>query len=300
MNKTYHIPALLEETLDGLRINPEGDYVDVTFGGGGHSSAILQRLNAGQLIAFDQDTDAHKNQFKDDNFVLFNSNFKYTRNFLKYININKVDGIIADLGISTHHIDEPELGFSFRFDAPLSMRMNRNMKFDAQKLINSYPVTKLSDVLKNFGDLKNSYKIALAIAKSRKKQKISTTFDLLKVLQPFIPKKQEQKFLAKVFQALRIEVNDEINVLRDFLETVPEILKPNGRIAVISYHSIEDKIVKNFFRTGNFSGQRQTDMYGNLIRPLNPINNKVIVPSEDEIKQNNRARSAKLRIAEKK
>lgn len=299
MNETYHIPALLNESIDALNIKPEGVYIDATFGGGGHSSVILDKLTTGKLIAFDQDIDAHNNKIDKENFVLLHSNFQHLKQFLDYLKIETVDGILADLGISTHHIDEPQRGFSFRFDAKLDMRMNRNQVFDAKKLINSYREADLKRIFKNYGDLKNNHQLAVAISKARRKKEISTTFELVEVVEKFILKKAEQKFLAKIFQAIRIEVNDELGTLKSFLEQIPEVLNENGRVAIISYHSLEDKLVKNFFRTGNFDGKRETDMYGNILRPLSPINNKVIVPSENEIKKNNRARSAKLRIAEK-
>ncbi len=299
MNKEYHIPALLDETITGLDVKPNGIYVDATFGGGGHSSEILKNLTTGQLIAFDQDEDAQKNSFDADNFVLVRSNFQYVKQFLHYFKIKKIDGIIADLGISTHHIDEPERGFSFRFDAHLDMRMNKNQSIDAKKVINNYAEQDLKNIFKNYGDLKNAHQIAKIISISRRKKEINTTFELVKVLENVLPKKNEHKFLAKIFQAVRIEVNKELQTLKILLQQIPEILSENGRVAIISYHSLEDKLVKNFFRTGNFEGQRNTDMYGNVLRPLEPLNSKVIVPNDEEIALNNRARSAKLRIAKK-
>nr|MBN2893170.1 16S rRNA (cytosine(1402)-N(4))-methyltransferase RsmH [Bacteroidales bacterium] len=299
MNKEYHIPALLHQTVDGINIKPDGIYIDATFGGGGHSALLLSKLTTGQLIAFDQDLDAHKNAFNDKKFTLFHSNFAYIQNFLDYLKIDGVDGIIADLGLSTHHIDVPERGFSFRFDAPLDMRMNTNQEFDAKKLINNYKEADLRNIFKNYGELNNAHQLAVAISKARRQKELKTTFDLVKAFEKFIPKKTEHKFLAKIFQAIRIEVNNEIGTLEKFLLAIPGVLNDKGRAAIISYHSLEDKLVKNFFRTGNLEGKRITDMYGNVIRPLEPINNKVIVPDDLEIDENNRARSAKLRIAEK-
>lgn len=299
MTNIYHIPALLNESIDALNISESGIYVDATFGGGGHSREIFKNLTSGKLIAFDQDLDAHKNAWKADNFILIHSNFSKIKNFIDYLKINQVDGILADLGLSTHHIDMPERGFSFRFEANLDMRMNTEQEIDAQYIVNNYSQQQLSDILKNFGEVQGAYKIAGEIVNKRKAKRIKTTFDLVKAIEKFTPKKNEQKFLAKIFQAIRIEVNNEIETLKDFLENSTKVLKQGGRFAVISYHSLEDKLVKNFFRTGNFEGERITDMYGNLLSPLKPINNKVIVPSEEEIEQNNRARSAKLRIAEK-
>ncbi len=299
MTGVYHIPALLNETIDALNIKPDGIYVDATFGGGGHSRAIFERLTSGKLIAFDQDSDAAENAWEADNFILIHANFSYIRNFIEYLKIDKVDGILADLGVSTHHIDVPERGFSFRFDAPLDMRMNTEKQIDAKYVINDYDEQKLADIFFYYGELKNARKIAKTIVNCRKNKAIETTFELVECLKNLIPKKNENKFLAQVFQAVRIEVNDEINTLKTFIEQATELLKKSGRLAIISYHSLEDKLVKNFFKNGNFEGKRVTDMYGNQIRPLKPINNKVIVPSDEEIKQNNRVRSAKLRIAEK-
>ena len=299
MTGVYHIPALLNETIDALNIKPDGIYVDATFGGGGHSRAIFERLTSGKLIAFDQDSDAAENAWDADNFILIHTNFSYIRNFLEYLKIDKVDGILADLGLSTHHIDVPERGFSFRFDAPLDMRMNTEKQIDAKLVVNNYDEQKLADIFFYYGELKNARKIAKTIVNCRKNKAIETTFELVECLKNLIPKKNENKFLAQVFQAVRIEVNDEINTLKTFIEQATELLKKSGRLAIISYHSLEDKLVKNFFKNGNFEGKRVTDMYGNQIRPLRPINNKVIVPSDEEIKQNNRVRSAKLRIAEK-
>lgn len=300
MNETYHIPALLNETIKGLDINPDGIYIDATFGGGGHSKAIFDKLSKkGKLIAFDQDKDALANAWKADNFILINSNFAYIKNFVEFLKIEKVDGILADLGISTHHIDKPERGFSFRFNAKLDMRMNNEKQLDAHYIVNNYKTEKLTEIFRKYSNLKNAKQIANAIDKARKVKKIDTTFDLIESIKHLAPRNTENKFYAQVFQAIRIEVNDEMGNLKTFLEQATELLKTGGRIAIISYHSIEDKLVKNYFRNGNFEGKRITDMYGNQIRKLKPLNNKVIVPDEKEIETNNRARSAKLRIAEK-
>ena len=300
MNNSYHTPALLNQSVDALNISADGIYVDATFGGGGHSKKIFEKLSdAGKLIAFDQDIDAQQNAWEADNFILIHSNFRFIKNFVDYLKIEKVDGILADLGLSTHHIDVPERGFSFRFDAPLDMRMNTSQTIDAKYIINTYTHDKLYKILNEYGDVKGAYKIAQEIVNQRNRRKIRTTFDLIDVIKKYIPKNAEHKFLAKIFQALRIEVNDEITTLKEFLVSSVQVLGIGGRLAVISYHSLEDKIVKSFFKTGNFENERITDFYGNLIRSLNPINNKVIIPDDDEIIINNRARSAKLRVAEK-
>lgn len=300
MNEIYHIPALLNQTIEGLNIKPNGIYIDATFGGGGHSRAIFDKLSKkGKLIAFDQDKDALANAWKADNFILINSNFAYIKNFVEYLKLDKVDGILADLGISTHHIDMPERGFSFRFNAKLDMRMNTEKELDAHYVVNNYKTEKLTEIFKKYSNLKNAKQIANTIDKNRKVKKINTTFDLIESIKHLAPRNTENKFYAQVFQAIRIEVNDEMGSLKRFIEQATELLKTGGRIAIISYHSIEDKLVKNYFKNGNFEGERITDMYGNQIRKLKPLNNKVIVPDEKEIETNNRARSAKLRIAEK-
>jgi len=300
MNNPYHTPALLQQSIDSLNISENGVYIDATFGGGGHSRVIFEKLSEkGRLIAFDQDVDAHKNAWEADNFILVHSNFQFIKNFTDYLKIDKVDGILADLGLSTHHIDVPERGFSFRFDAPLDMRMNTSQEIDAKYIINTYSQDKIFKILKDFGDVKGAYKIAELIVSQRNKRSIRTTFEFNKALERFTPKNAEHKFLAKIYQAIRIVVNDEINTLKQFLQSSVDVLGEGGRLAVISYHSLEDKLVKSFFKTGNFDNERKTDFYGNVIRPLNPINNKVIVPSDDEIIANNRARSAKLRVAKK-
>lgn len=299
MNRNYHIPVLLHQAIEGLNINPKGTYVDATFGGGGHSSFILNKLSTGKLIAFDADSQAMNNDLNADNFLFIHANFRFIKNFLLYQNIKKVDGILADLGISTHHIDCPQRGFSFRFDADLDMRMNPQQNFSAKDVVNDYSKKKLTDIFKNYADLKNAHNIARTIVQRRNINKINSTFDLVEAIIKFVPRKAKNKFLAKIFQAIRIEVNDEINNLKCFLTDSVELLNKNSRFVIISYHSIEDKVVKNFFKTGNFNGELKTDMYGNKIRPLKPVNKKVIKPGDDEIEKNNRARSAKLRIAEK-
>lgn len=295
----YHIPALLHETVDGLNIKPDGTYVDVTFGGGGHSREILNRLGKnGKLIAFDQDADAMNNIEPDDRFIFVKSNFRYLKNFLKYHGIEKVDGILADLGVSSHHFDEAERGFSFRFDGPLDMRMNTTSKVTAEKVVNTYTEEQLSDVFYLYGELHNARKIAKRIVIEREKEKIAGIFQLIELLKPFFGREKEKKDMARVFQALRIEVNSEMEVLRELLEQSVEVLNPGGRISVLTYHSLEDRLVKNFFRSGNFEGKIEKDFFGNVIAPVKPINNKVIVADEAEVERNPRARSAKLRIAE--
>ena len=301
MNTPYHIAALLQPTVDGLNIKPDGIYVDVTFGGGGHAREILKRLGKnGKLFGFDQDEDAIENAIDDSRFVFVRSNFCFLKNFLKYHNIEKVDGIIADLGVSFHHFDEEERGFSFRFDSDLDMRMNKRAKLSASVVLNNYSEEDLANVFYLYGEFHNSRRIASAIVKSRNAQPIKTTGELLEILKPFFNKNKEKKDLARVFQALRIEVNSEMETLKQMLLQAQEMLSAGGRLSVITYHSLEDRLVKNFIKTGNFEGKQEKDFYGNLITPFMAINNKVIVPSDEEIEQNPRSRSAKLRIAEKK
>lgn len=296
----YHIPALLNECIDGLNISPNGTYIDVTFGGGGHSRGIIERLGTnGKLFSFDQDSDAEKNIIADKRFTFVKSNFRFLKNFMKYHNIEQVDGIIADLGVSFHHFDEAERGFSFRFDGKLDMRMNRRGGNSAAEVINKYPESKIADILYYYGEMRNARKIAAEIVKKRESKVIETTSDLLSIIKGMINPKQEKKELAQIFQALRIEVNDEMTSLKSMLQQSVEMLKPGGRIVVLTYHSLEDRIVKDFFRYGNFDGKAEQDFFGRLIAPLKQINNKVITPSEEEIERNPRSRSAKLRIAEK-
>lgn len=301
MANIYHIPALLNESIDGLNINPSGVYVDVTFGGGGHSKEILSRLNdKGRLFSFDQDSDAIQNAFGDERFTFIRSNFRYLKNFLSFYGIDSVDGIIADLGVSFHHFDSPERGFSFRSDANLDMRMNTRALKTAKAVLNDYTEDKLADVFYLYGELRNARKIASLIVKARKKQSIDTTTAFTEVLKPLLPREKDNKILAQVYQALRIEVNDELIALEEMLTSGLNVLKPGGRFSVISYHSLEDRMVKNFFRTGNLEGEIVKDFFGNIETPFNLIKRKVIVPTEDEQLNNPRSRSAKLRIVEKK
>lgn len=296
----YHIPALLHETIDGLNIKPDGIYVDVTFGGGGHSREILNRLGPkGRLFAFDQDLDAIANIIDDPRFTFVRSNFRFMKNFLQYHNVEKVDGILADLGVSSHHFDEEERGFSFRFDGALDMRMNTKSQITAASILNNYTEEQLADVFYLYGELHNSRKIARTIAQQRQKAPFETIFQFLEVLKPYFAREKEKKDMARVFQALRIEVNKEMEVLRCLLNQSIEVLNDEGRIAILTYHSLEDRLVKNFFKAGNFGGKIEKDFYGNIIAPLQPVNNKVIVATDEEIAENPRVRSAKLRIAEK-
>jgi 16S rRNA (cytosine1402-N4)-methyltransferase len=298
---TYHIPALLYESVNGLNINPDGVYVDVTFGGGGHSKEILSRLEKnGKLIAFDHDEEAIKNAIDDPRFVFVRSNFRFLKNFLRYHEIDEVDGVLADLGVSSHHFDDAERGFSFRFSGKLDMRMNRNAAKTAADILNDYSEERLSDMFFRFGELKNARRIASEVVAFRQKTKIENIDDLLQILDPFVRKDKEKKTLAQAFQALRIEVNSEITALTDMLLQALQVLKPGGRLSVISYHSLEDRLVKNFFKTGNFEGKPVKDFFGNLETPFEIINRKVIIPSEEEMRENPRARSAKLRVAEKR
>ena len=296
----YHIPALLEECMQGLDIKPSGNYVDVTFGGGGHSREILKRLGAdGHLYSFDQDEDAQRNIVDDSRFTFVYSNFKYLKNFMHYHGVDGVDGILADVGVSFHHFDDSERGFSFRFDAPLDMRMNKKARFTAADILATYDDRKLAQLFSLYGELRNAHRIAAAIVAKRDKGGVKTTGQLLEVVSPFINRKQEKKELAQLFQALRIEVNNEMDSLRNMLKQASEILNPGGRLVVITYHSLEDRIVKNFIKTGNVEGVVEKDFFGRVNAPLRAVNNKVIVPSDEEVERNPRARSAKLRIAEK-
>jgi len=295
----YHVPALLKESIDGLQIKPNGIYVDVTFGGGGHSREIIKYINTGKLVAFDQDDDALPNLINDDRFVFVNHNFRFLKNFLKYHKIDKVDGLLADLGVSSHHFDDPERGFSFRHDGELDMRMNQSAKVSAKNVVNEYSEADLAKILWEYGELKNSRKLARAIADQRSEKKIETIKEFTDVLMPYLPKYSEHKFLAKVFQALRIEVNREMEFLKDMLLQTIDVIKPGGRLVVITYHSLEDRIVKNFIRNGLFKGEVEKDFFGNTKVPFKAVNRKIIVPTDLEIEQNNRVRSAKLRIAER-
>ncbi|MBO7258860.1 MAG: 16S rRNA (cytosine(1402)-N(4))-methyltransferase RsmH [Paludibacteraceae bacterium] len=296
----YHIPVLCEQTIDLLQIKPDGTYVDVTFGGGGHSRAIMSRLeDGGRLLGFDQDMDAYNNRIDDDRFIFVRSNFRYISNFLRYHAIDAVDGILADLGVSSHHFDDQTRGFSFRFDGNLDMRMNQQAGKSAADVVNGYSEEALADVFYLYGELKSARKIARAIVNNRSKGAITQVQDLLRVLQPYVGRDKEKKELAQIFQALRIEVNDEMAALQKLLQSSLEALKPGGRMAVLTYHSLEDRLVKNFFRSGNLEGKIEKDFYGNVLSPWKLVNNKVIVADEQELTLNPRSRSAKLRVAEK-
>ena len=293
----YHNPVLLQESIDALSIKEDGVYVDVTFGGGGHSREILKRLGEnGKLFGFDQDPDALGNVIDDERFVLIPENFRYISRFLRFNGVRKVDGILADLGVSSHQFDEAERGFSTRFDGDLDMRMNQKSKVSAKEIVNKYSEEKLAEILFLYGELRNSRNIAKTIVEKRAEEKIDTSFQLRKVLQKYLPKAKEHKIIAQIFQAIRIEVNEELDVLKEFLEQIPNLLKDEGRLSVISYHSLEDRLVKRFIRTGLFSGEPEKDFFGNTSEPLKKVG-KLIVPTPQEIKLNNRARSAKLRIA---
>lgn len=301
MENVYHIPVLLQETVDGLNINPDGIYVDVTFGGGGHSREILSRLSPkGHLYSFDQDEDAEQNIIQDNRFTFVRSNFRYIKNWMRYYGIEQVDGILADLGVSSHHFDAQERGFSFRFDAPLDMRMNQKAQRTAADILNEYSEAQLADLFYLYGELKNARKIAAAVVKNRNNQRIETTGDLMNIIKVFFERDREKKELAKVFQALRIEVNQEMQALKEMLTASAVLLKAGGRLSVLTYHSLEDRMVKNLIKTGNVEGHVDKDFFGNTNAPLKMVNNKVIIASEEEQTRNPRSRSAKLRIAEKK
>ena len=299
INKNYHTPVLLKESVDGLNIIEDGVYVDVTFGGGGHSKEILSRLGQkGSLIAFDQDKDSKMNLINDNRLLLINENFMYLKKFLKLNNILKVDGILADFGISSHQIDKPDRGFSYRFNSDLDMRMDNNNPLSASHILNKYSSEDLNKIFKEYGELNNSSKITRAIISSRKKKNIKTTFELNDIITPFISKRNSNKILSRIYQAIRIEVNNELGVIKSLLEQSLELLKIGGRICLISYHSLEDRIVKRFVKKGKFEGEIEKDIYGNFSLPYKSIG-KLIVPSQTEINRNIRARSAKLRIAER-
>ena len=301
MENVYHIPVLLQETVDGLNINPDGIYVDVTFGGGGHSREILSRLSPkGHLYSFDQDEDAEQNIIQDNRFTFVRSNFRYIKNWMRYYGIEQVDGILADLGVSSHHFDAQERGFSFRFDAPLDMRMNQKAQRTAADILNEYSEAQLADLFYLYGELKDARKIAAAVVKNRNNQRIETTGDLMNIIKVFFERDREKKELAKVFQALRIEVNQEMQALKEMLTASAVLLKAGGRLSVLTYHSLEDRMVKNLIKTGNVEGHVEKDFFGNTNAPLKMVNNKVIIASEEEQTRNPRSRSAKLRIAEKK
>jgi len=295
----YHVPALLDESVRGLNIRPDGIYVDVTFGGGGHSMEILKRLRKGKLIAFDQDEDAMRNVPDDKRLIFLNQNFRFLKNNLKFNGIDSIDGLIADLGVSFHQFDEPERGFTFRQDVPLDMRMNKKGSVTAASLLKTLDEASLAKIFYDFGELVNSRRIAKEIAAARAVKHLTTVSDMINAIGKLAPPRQEHKFYARVFQALRIAVNHEIDFLKEMLEQSLELLKKDGRLVVITYHSLEDRVVKNFMRTGNFEGEEKKDFYGNLITPFRIINKKGTVPDEIEIEDNKRARSARLRIAEK-
>ena len=299
--RTYHIPVLLMPSVEGMNIRPDGIYADMTFGGGGHSREILSRLgDGGRLLSFDQDEDAERNIVDNPHFTFVRSNFRYLKNFLRYHGIEQVDGILADLGVSSHHFDDSERGFSFRGDGPLDMRMNKRAGITAADVVNNYSEERLADIFYLYGELKNSRKIASVLAKARAIQPINTIGEFLEVIKPLFGREREKKELAKVFQALRIEVNHEMEALKEMLCATAEVLRPGGRLVVITYHSLEDRLVKNMMKTGNVEGKMEKDFYGNVETPFRLVNNKVIVPSDEEIAENPRSRSAKLRIAEKK
>lgn len=296
----YHQPVMLKEAVDGLSIKPEGTYVDVTFGGGGHSREILSRLGAnGKLFAFDRDKAAAANSLDDERFTLIEGDFKFMRNYLKMYNAVPFDGLLADLGVSSRQFDDADRGFSTRFDAVLDMRMTQSAKKSAKEIVNKYTEEQLRDIFRNYGELKQAAGIARTIVSRRTEKPINTTSELKETLDRFAPRGKSAKFFAQVFQALRIEVNDEMEALHELITQTTESLKPGGRFSVISYHSLEDRPVKHFFKSGNFEGKQEKDLYGNILRPLTPVKNKVITPTPEEIEENPRARSAKLRIAEK-
>ena len=295
----YHLPALLSESIAGLNLRPDGIYVDVTYGGGGHSGEILKRLDSGRLVAFDQDIDAAANIITDNRLIFLNQNFRFLRNNLRYLGINAIDGLIADLGVSFHQFDEQERGFSFRSDAVLDMRMNRHASLTAADILRIYDEERLASVFYRYGELQGSRRLASAIVRARASAPVTTVSDLTAELKGMVPPAQVNKFYAKLFQSLRIEVNHELDSLTEMLVQALTVLKPGGRLVVITYHSLEDRLVKNFIHTGNFEGRSEKDFYGNVTAPFRMINRKVIVPSDEEISANSRARSARLRIAEK-
>jgi 16S rRNA (cytosine1402-N4)-methyltransferase len=299
--EAYHIPVLLTQSVDGLQINPAGVYVDVTFGGGGHSREILRRLGPdGRLFGFDQDSDSESNIPDDNRFTFVRSNFRYLANWMRYYGIDQIDGLLADLGVSSHHFDDESRGFSFRFDSPLDMRMNKQSRLTAADVVNGYEERQLADILYLYGELKNARRLAAAIVKARSQSPISTTQELASLMGRLMPREREKKEVTKVFQALRIEVNHEMEALKEMLQAATSLLAPEGRLVVITYHSLEDRIVKNMMKSGNAGGMIEQDFYGRVNTPLRPLSNKVITPSDEEMASNPRSRSAKLRIAEKR
>lgn len=297
--KAYHIPVLLNESIEGLNINPEGTYVDVTYGGGGHSKEILKKLTKGKLIAFDQDKDAVLNVINDQRLLFVNHNFRYLKNFLRYYNIGQVDGLFADLGVSSHHFDVAGRGFSYRFDGELDMRMNQNSSITAKHVLNIYHEKQLYNIFKLYGEISNTLKLVNTIVNYRKTNEIKTINQFKEIISDCMPKNRENKYLSKVFQALRIEVNGEVDSLKDLLMQSGDVIKKDGRLVVITYHSIEDRLVKNYIKKGKFEGEVEKDFYGNFQVPFKAVNKKVIIPNENEIESNVRARSAKLRIAQR-
>lgn len=304
MNETeqiYHIPVLLDESINGMNLKPGGTYVDVTFGGGGHSKEILRRMDKDScLFSFDQDEDAERNIVNDSRFTFVRSNFRYLHNFLRYYDVEGVDAILADLGVSSHHFDDSERGFSFRFEGSLDMRMNKRAGKTAADIVNTYDEEQLANLFYLYGELKNSRKLASVLVKARMQNPIQTIGEFLEIVKPLFGREREKKELAKVFQALRIEVNQEMEALKEMLYAATEALNPGGRLVVITYHSLEDRIVKNLMKTGNIEGKAEQDFFGNVQTPFKLVNNKVIVPTDEEQTRNPRSRSAKLRIAEKK
>ncbi|WP_075602053.1 16S rRNA (cytosine(1402)-N(4))-methyltransferase RsmH [Saccharicrinis aurantiacus] len=300
MEDVYHIPVLLNECLDGLNIDPNGYYVDVTFGGGGHSKEVLKRLENGKLIVFDQDEDAYANRPDDPNLIFVQHNFRYLKHFLKYLKIDKVNGILADLGVSSHHFDTPERGFSFRFEGALDMRMNQNAKIKASDILNEYEENDLFRIFKQYGEIKHAGKLVRGILSKRAESQFVMISDLLEVVEPCVPARDKNKFLAKVFQALRIEVNEEMDALKEMLRHTNDVLAESGRLVVISYHSLEDRLVKNHLKTGDpDKTQPDKDFYGKSEVPFKLVNRKPILPTEEELERNTRSRSAKLRVAER-
>lgn len=298
--ETYHKPVMLSETLEGLNIRPDGVYVDLTYGGGGHSREIIKQLNTeGHLYGFDQDLDAMAGAMSDERFTFVRSNFRFLKQWMKYYGIEAVDGILADLGVSSHHLDEGERGFSFRYDAPLDMRMNQRAKLTAARVVNDYKEEQLADIFYLYGEMKNSRRLATAIVKARQQGEIRTTGQLADIIKPLLGREREKKDMAKVFQALRIEVNGEMKVLKQMLAGAIEMLRPGGRLVIMTYHSLEDRIVKNVMRSGNAEGKDEQDFFGNRLSPLRQVSKGVITPSNEELNDNLRSRSAKLRIAER-
>ncbi|GAB4332199.1 MAG: 16S rRNA (cytosine(1402)-N(4))-methyltransferase RsmH [Flammeovirgaceae bacterium] len=297
----YHVPVMLSECLEGLNIRPEGIYVDLTFGGGGHSRAILKKLTTGKLIAFDQDDDAkpHAEALKSDNFIFVAANFRYFKKYLKLYGFKEVDGILADLGISSHQIDATERGFSIRGNAILDMRMDKSNPKDAQKVLNQFSEKELVNILEQYGEIPNARKVAIAIVRERAIRPLKETAQLISILEEFAPKGKENKYYAQVFQAIRIEVNEELEALKEMLLSTQDVIKKGGRLVIMSYHSLEDRLVKNYMRSGKFEGETEKDFYGNVIRPFKPLPSQPITASIEELNVNNRARSAKLRIADK-